>query len=94
MEDAVLVFNHQAHHCNVFAYSAIIAGFVLNGLAEDGFEFYKRMRWLDVRPDEFTFPCVIKACCDIVEVRNIHGLLFKLGLELDVFIGSALVNTY
>uniref|UniRef100_A0A7N2MHP5 Pentatricopeptide repeat-containing protein n=1 Tax=Quercus lobata TaxID=97700 RepID=A0A7N2MHP5_QUELO len=94
MEDAVLVFNHQAHHCNVFAYSAIISGFVLNGLAEDGFVFYKRMRWLDVRPDEFTFPCVIKACCDIVEVRKIHGLLFKLGLELDVFIGSALVNAY
>ncbi|KAM3698343.1 hypothetical protein ACB098_06G181700 [Castanea mollissima] len=97
MKDAVLVFNHQAHHCNVFAYNAIISGFVSNGLAEDGFEFYKRMRVLDVRPDKFTFPCVIKACCDIVEVlevRKIHGLLFKLELELDVFIGSALVNTY
>ena len=97
MDDALLVFNHQAHHYNVFAYNAIISGFVSNGLAEDGFELYKRMRVLDVRPDKFTFPCVIKACCDIVEVlevRKIHGLLFKLGLELDVFIGSALVNTY
>ena len=27
-------------------------------------------------------------------VMKIHGLLFKLGLELDVFVGSALVNTY
>ncbi|GMY08786.1 pentatricopeptide repeat-containing protein At3g14730-like [Fagus crenata] len=94
MEDALLVFNHQAHDCNVFAYNAIISGLVLNGLAEDGFEFYKRMRRVDVKPDKFTFPCVIKACCDIVEVWKIHGLVFKLGLELDVFIGSALVNTY
>jgi pentatricopeptide repeat protein len=96
MEDAVLVFNHYAHDCNVFAYNAIISGFVLNGLAGDGFEFYKRMRWAGVMPDKFTFPCVIKACCDVVEVlevRKIHGLLFKLGLELDVFIGSALVHT-
>ena len=31
---------------------------------------------------------------EVLEVRKIHGLLFKLGLELDVFIGTALVNTY
>ena len=29
-----------------------------------------------------------------MKVRKIYGLLFKLGLELDLFIGSALVNTY
>ena len=29
-----------------------------------------------------------------MEVRKIQGLLFKLGLELDVFIGTAFVNTY
>ena len=44
--------------------------------------------------DKFTFPCVIRACCDVVEVWKIHGMLFKLGLELDVFVGSALVNSY
>ena len=27
-------------------------------------------------------------------VTKIHGLMFKVGLELDVFVGSALVNTY
>ena len=48
-------------------------------------------------PDKFTFPCVIRACGDAVqdlEVKKTHGLLFKFGLELDVFVGSALVNTY
>lgn len=56
------------------------------------------MRHLGVDPDKFTFPCVIRACGDVMEggleVRKIHGLLFKLGLELDMFVGSALVNTY
>ncbi|KAJ7968883.1 Pentatricopeptide repeat-containing protein [Quillaja saponaria] len=55
------------------------------------------MRWAGIVPDKFTFPCVIRACCDSLEdleVKKIHGLLFKLGLELDVFVGSALVNTY
>lgn len=56
------------------------------------------MRYLGiVVPDKFTFPCVIRACGDAeedLEVKKIHGLLFKLGLELDVFVGSALVITY
>ncbi|KAH9733181.1 pentatricopeptide repeat-containing protein [Citrus sinensis] len=55
------------------------------------------MRQLGVLPDKYTFPCLIKCCCDVMavlEVKKIHGLVFKLGLDLDVYIGSALVNTY
>ncbi|XP_058731302.1 pentatricopeptide repeat-containing protein At3g14730 [Vicia villosa] len=95
---ALKVFNYPTHHDkNVFAYNSIIAGFVSNGLPQHGFGLYKQMRHLGIVPDKFTFPCVIRACGDSAEdfeVRKIHGLLFKLGLELDVFVGSALVNTY
>lgn len=55
------------------------------------------MRLMGIIPDKYTFPCAIRACGDAVEdleAKKIHGLLFKLGLELDVFVGSALVNTY
>ncbi|KAJ0017715.1 hypothetical protein Pint_10040 [Pistacia integerrima] len=55
------------------------------------------MREFGVLPDKFTFPSLIKCCCDlkeVLEVKKIHGLSFKLGLGFDVFIGSALVNTY
>lgn len=82
----------------MFGYNAIIAGFVANELPEPAFEFYLEMRVADnVMPDKFTFPCVIKACSDlakVVEARKIHGLLFKFGLQLDLFIGSALVHSY
>ncbi|PNX77513.1 pentatricopeptide repeat-containing protein at3g14730-like protein [Trifolium pratense] len=98
---AFRVFNYPTHHDkNVFAYNSIIAGFVANGFPQYGFCLYKQMRHLGssiVIPDKFTFPCVIRACGDAgedFEVKKIHGLLFKLGLELDVFVGSALVNTY
>ncbi|KAF7803194.1 pentatricopeptide repeat-containing protein [Senna tora] len=98
MNHALKVFNYPSRDDkNVFAYNAIIAGFIANGLPQDGFEFYKTMRWVGVAPDKFTFPCVIRSCgqaVDALEVKKIHGLLFKLGLELDVFVGSALVNTY
>lgn len=99
MNDAVSVFNYPSFEDrNVFAYNAVIAGFIANERSGDGFEFYRRMRELGfVIPDKYTFPCVIRACCDlmeVLEVRKMHGLLFKLGLELDVYVGSALVNTY
>ncbi|KAK7319297.1 hypothetical protein RJT34_04016 [Clitoria ternatea] len=98
MDYALKVFNFPTHlDKNVFAYNAIIAGFVANGLSQHGFALYRQMRHLGILPDKFTFPCVIRACGDAVEnfeVKKIHGLLFKLGLEFDVFVGSALVNTY
>ena len=82
------------HEINVFAFNAIISGFITNGFPEEGFEFYQNMRNEGVIPGKFTFPCAIKACLDALEIKKIHGLLFKFGLELDVFIGSALVNCY
>lgn len=98
MDDAIWVFNCPCDDDrNVFAYNTMIAGFVVNGRAAEGLVFYNRMREMGVVADKFTFPCVIRACGDlmeVLEVRKIHGVLFKLGLELDVFAGSALVNTY
>ncbi|KAF4377192.1 hypothetical protein G4B88_009184 [Cannabis sativa] len=81
MNEAVSVFNHPSDEDrNVFAFNAVIAGFIANERSKDGFEFYRRMREVGVVvPDKYTFPCVIKACFDSIEVRKIHGLLFKLG---------------
>ena len=47
--------------------------------------------WL-LASNRFPFPCVIRACGDAVEdleVQKINALLFKFGLKLDVFVGSA-----
>ena len=78
----------------MFAFNAIISGLITNGFPEKGLEFYQKMQNEGVIPGKFTFPCAIKACLDALEIKKIHGLLFKFGLELDVFIGSALVNCY
>ncbi|CAO2814602.1 unnamed protein product [Amaranthus hypochondriacus] len=94
MPYALSVFLTSENIHNVYIYNAIISGFVGNNFNKEGFELYLNMRHLGVHPDKFTFPCVIKGCSDIVEIKKIHALLFKFGLELDVFIGSAVVNRY
>ncbi|KAK9274427.1 hypothetical protein L1049_019242 [Liquidambar formosana] len=50
-----------------------------------------------VPPDDHTFPFVLKLCSDFSEVRKgmeIHGLVFKLGFDGDVFVGNTLLSFY
>ncbi|OIT30560.1 pentatricopeptide repeat-containing protein, partial [Nicotiana attenuata] len=91
---ALSVFYASPLGHNVFAYNVIIAGLIANDLPKRAFEFYCQMRVVGVVPDKFSFPCVLKACCNVVDVKKIHGLVFKLGLEVDLFIGSALLHSY
>ncbi|KAK4412860.1 Amino acid transporter AVT1A [Sesamum alatum] len=92
--DAISVFRTSTNVHNVFVYNSLIAGLTVNGLPNEAFEFYCQMRLFGVVPDKFTFPCVIKACSNIVDLKNTHGLLFKFGLDSDLFIGSALLHSY
>ncbi|KAJ4836279.1 hypothetical protein Tsubulata_041943, partial [Turnera subulata] len=98
LSQAALVFNHTPSHSrNVFVYNAMISGFVSNGLARAGLGAYTEMRRGGVLPDKYTIPCLIKGLCDIMEVsevKKIHALVLKLGLELDMHVGSALVSSY
>ncbi|PNT30607.2 hypothetical protein POPTR_006G090900v4 [Populus trichocarpa] len=98
MNQALLVLNRTADYArNVFAYNALISGFVLNGLPQDGLGAYEEMRQAGVLPDKYTFPCLIKGLCEVMEVfqvKKIHGLVRKLGLDLDMYVGSSLVSSY
>lgn len=94
MSYALSVFESLGNFRNVYAYNAIIAGCVGNNMYNKGFKLYLDIRCRGISPDKFTFPCVIKGCSEVVEMRKIHALLFKCGLELDAFIGSALLNCY
>ncbi|XP_042031732.1 pentatricopeptide repeat-containing protein At3g14730-like [Salvia splendens] len=92
--DAVSVFNSSKDVHNVFVYNSIIAGLTANDFPFEAFEFYRQMRSCGVEPDKFTFPCAIKACLDVSDLRNIHGLLYKFKLNCDPYIGSALLHCY
>ena len=60
--------------------------------------FLKLMRRREeVRPDGFTFPPVIKSCAAAEEWRvgaSLHASVFRLGLDADVYVVTALVDFY
>ncbi|KAI9169262.1 hypothetical protein LWI28_009707 [Acer negundo] len=59
--------------------------------------FYFKMLSFGTLPDKYSFPCVIKACGALNNVRLgrlVHDTVRLLGLEFDVFVGSSLVKLY
>ncbi|KAK4377674.1 hypothetical protein RND71_003970 [Anisodus tanguticus] len=50
-----------------------------------------------VQPDRFTYPFAIHACSDLMDFAKgvgLHGQLFKIGVHLDVFVGTSLIDFY
>ncbi|EPS65846.1 hypothetical protein M569_08930 [Genlisea aurea] len=92
--DAISVFHESTHVHNVFIYNSIVAGLTFNDFSVEALEIYFRMRLAGVVPDNYTFPSVIKACSEIEDLKHIHGTVYKFGLDLDLFIGSALLRCY
>lgn len=83
---------------NLFQWNAVISSYSRNELYHDVLEmFVKMITESDLLPDNFTFPCVVKACAGVSEVRvglAVHGLVVKTRLIEDVFVSNALVSFY
>ncbi|KAL4202818.1 hypothetical protein AMTRI_Chr02g223080 [Amborella trichopoda] len=93
---ASLIFSH-INDPNAYAWTTMIRGFVLSKSPEKAIEFFTRMKAQGVNPNNFSLLFMLKAFTMVLaykEGRLIHGLILKLGLELDLFLHNALVHMY
>lgn len=82
---------------NLFLWNILIRGYAWNGPYEAAILLYHQMLDYGLRPDNFTFPFVLKACSAlsaIEEGRDIHECVVRTGWETDVFVGAALIDMY
>ncbi|KAJ8637306.1 hypothetical protein MRB53_011573 [Persea americana] len=83
---------------NLYQWNALISGYARNEMWGDALSvFCKLLLETDLKPDNFTLPCVIKACAGLssVEVgRGVHGVAVRMGLAADAFVGNALIAMY
>lgn len=96
LEDACQVFDKMTDR-NLVSWNGIIAACVRNGQYEEALEFYGKMQQIAVEPNEFTLGSVLKACASIGDLSKggeIHKYIVDSGVELDVFVGSALIDLY
>ncbi|KDP45214.1 hypothetical protein JCGZ_15079 [Jatropha curcas] len=96
VQEATNVFNLIKTKDTV-CFTAMIDGLVRNGELNRALEIFREMQRLDVRPNEVTIVCVLSACSQIGALelgRWVHSYMGKCKIELNHFVGAALINMY
>lgn len=85
---------------DVFSWTALISGYAHsdNGECRMALELFVSMRRSgEVKPNEFTYDSVLRACAELETLefgRTIHGCLIRSGFEADRSVGGALIELY
>ncbi|KAK9105276.1 hypothetical protein Scep_022120 [Stephania cephalantha] len=83
---------------NLYQWNAMISGYNRNELWEDAmWLFCELVSATEFTPDNFTMPCVVKACGGLLCLelgKAVHGMAAKTGVDSDVFVGNALIGMY
>ncbi|XP_020596424.1 pentatricopeptide repeat-containing protein At3g62890-like [Phalaenopsis equestris] len=86
------------HPCpSSLLFNSLIRGYSLRNLHIKVLSLFYSMLARSVIPDHFTFPFVLRACADLPSLLTgcaVHSLCLRRGLELDVYVGSSLINMY
>lgn len=78
-------------------FASVITAHVKHGEAMHAVHIYNQMRQLAVKPDSYVFVAALKACAaarDLASGKLVHGDILNCGSELDMYIGSSLVDMY
>ncbi|CDP03192.1 unnamed protein product [Coffea canephora] len=82
---------------DVVSWTALISGFVAEGLGREGVELFCEMRREGIRPNEFTLATVLRACSMVSGLefaKQLHAEVVKWEAFTDVYVASALVDLY
>ncbi len=77
--------------------TATILGHMQCGQGQKALGLFQEMKQEGVDPNSVTFVGVLNACASVLaleEGRCVHHEIIQSGLELDVFVGSSLVDMY
>ncbi|XP_031486020.1 pentatricopeptide repeat-containing protein At3g09040, mitochondrial isoform X1 [Nymphaea colorata] len=96
LDDAQRLF-HQLSNPNVVVWNAMISGNAQNGHENEALRLFQEMRLSGVKPTRSTYGSILSVCAhltDLVLGQQIHSEVIKLGLDKNVYVGSALITVY
>ncbi|KAJ4901195.1 Pentatricopeptide repeat-containing protein [Raphanus sativus] len=82
---------------NVVSWTSMIAGYVKNGLHEEGLGVFNQMRGDSVSGNEVTYGTLVTACGKLGALHQgkwLHGCLVKSGIELGSCLVTSLLDMY
>ncbi|KAI5070353.1 hypothetical protein GOP47_0014696 [Adiantum capillus-veneris] len=95
---------HDAHQlllsmplCTVHSWTAVIAGYADQSRGQDALFIYSLMQEEGVKPDEYTYVALFKACGSIPDLErgvNLHSLAMREGYSSYTFVGNTLIAMY
>eukprot|EP01018_Ginkgo_biloba_P002796 Gb_01184 [translate_table: standard] len=96
IEDARHMFDQMSLR-DVVSWNAMIAGYVRNGHFEEALKILRQMKLSGAKPNSITIASVLPACAQsaaLQQGKEIHCYLIKRGIELNMFVGNALLDMY
>jgi len=95
--DKALKLFQKTPQKDVFQCNAMISGYAQNGCFEEALKLFQEVHGIGVKPDSDTLASVLSSCANLASLgcgKHIHGGIIRSGLELNIFVGSALVDMY
>ncbi|XP_057519188.1 pentatricopeptide repeat-containing protein At1g31920 isoform X2 [Amaranthus tricolor] len=96
MDYASLIFS-QIDDPGTFEFNTMIRGHTKDKDFEKALNLFVEMLERENSPDNFTYPTVFKACAGLGLInlgKQIHGQVYKLGFDDDLFVQNSLINMY
>ncbi|KAG6607529.1 Pentatricopeptide repeat-containing protein, partial [Cucurbita argyrosperma subsp. sororia] len=98
VDHARMLFDH-ANNLDGVSWNSLIAGYAQNGKYEELLTIMMKMHQSGLTLNTYTLGSALKACSSNFNGSKIfgtmlHGLTIKLGLHLDVVVGTALLDMY
>ncbi|XP_039124237.1 putative pentatricopeptide repeat-containing protein At2g01510 [Dioscorea cayenensis subsp. rotundata] len=96
LETAGMMFRSRTDR-NTVSWTAMISGFIQNGLHEEALTLFCEMRRAGAIPDRATFSSILRAsaCLALLELgKQLHSYIIRCGYMSSVFCGSAMLDLY
>lgn len=94
--DAVLLFDETSEKDTIL-YNSMISGYSKNLYGADALKLFVEMRKKNLSPTDHTLCTILNACSSLailLQGRQAHSLVIKMGSERNVFVASALIDMY
>ncbi|KAJ7568598.1 hypothetical protein O6H91_01G039600 [Diphasiastrum complanatum] len=96
LEDALRVFCQMPER-NVISWTTMISAYIQHGQHEEALALFEQMQLSGLKPNKITYLSLLNACASLLALTRgklIHAHILENGYELDVVLGTALVDMY
>lgn len=87
----------RIENLDVVAWCAVISGYFQNGFDEKSIELVSQMHKEGFTPNEYGLSSTLSSCANLASLdqgKHFHCLALKVGCDLDICVGNALINMY